>query len=275
MCSQNTCRGLSGELSNVFASDTPSIGLMAVPSNAVVQHELPVVKGQFVRIELPGENRTLSLAEVEVFEKGKNIAIGQTAKQINTRRGAGPERAVDGNCDGDYQKGSVTHTEQGIANPWWEVDLGRAVEIDKIVLSNRMSLSSRLDGFTLTVLDANRQTVFSKEGCAHAGQIIFSGADATPPRSMQWAGMKLVTISEFPDYIDASGGQFFGAFVVNLDADSPAAAAGFKNGDTIIRAGTEEVRTLEDLEHALKAQPVTVTCEIFRGYRNYEITIKR
>ena len=32
--------------------------------------ELPAIRGQFVRIELPGKGRVLSLAEVAVFEKG-------------------------------------------------------------------------------------------------------------------------------------------------------------------------------------------------------------
>ena len=32
--------------------------------------ELPAVRGQIIRIELPGDDRVLSLAEVRVFEKG-------------------------------------------------------------------------------------------------------------------------------------------------------------------------------------------------------------
>ena len=35
--------------------------------------------GRFVRVELPGDGRTLSLAEVEVFADGKNIAVNKTA----------------------------------------------------------------------------------------------------------------------------------------------------------------------------------------------------
>ena len=53
--------------------------------------ELPAVSGQYIRIELPGENRVLSLAEVRVFSKGINLALNKeplpvpwTAKQMAT-----------------------------------------------------------------------------------------------------------------------------------------------------------------------------------------------
>ncbi len=114
----------------------------------------------------------------------------------------------------DYQNGSVTHTEQDISNPWWEVDLGRAVEIEKIVVSNRRTHQTRLDGFTLKILDRNRDVVFSKENCKQAAKIVFARKGAEGAKSINWAGLRLVTISDFPDYIDASGGQFLGVFVV-------------------------------------------------------------
>ena len=102
-----------------------------------------------------------------------------------------------------------------------------------------------------------------------------SGKDGSrEPRRLNWAGMELVTISDFPDYIDASGGQFFGAFVVKLNEGSKADAAGFKNGDTIIRIGSTEVRNLDNLARALKAATGPVSCKIFRGYKHYEITLE-
>ena len=84
----------------------------------------------------------------------------------------------------------------------------------------------------------------------------------------------LVTISDFPDYIDASGGQVFGAFVVKLAADSKSAKCGFKNGDTIVRVGSTTVRTLDDFNRALKNATGSVTCKVFRGYQHYDLTIE-
>ena len=140
----------------------------------VFASELPKkLRGQIVRIELPGDGRQLSLAEVQVFKNGKNVALKKPATQISTGYGGAASRAVDGNTDPDYHKGSVTHTQPGSSNPWWEVDLGRAVNIEEIVLINRMTLQSRLDGFSLKVLDANRRVVFSREHCIPSATITF------------------------------------------------------------------------------------------------------
>ena len=80
-------------------------------------------EGRFVRIELRGR-RTLTLAEVEVFSDGRNIAPLGKATQKNTAYGGAAERAIDGNKSGDYGDGGQTHTEENTSNPWWEVDLG-------------------------------------------------------------------------------------------------------------------------------------------------------
>lgn len=44
--------------------------------------------------------------------------------------------ARDGNADGDWRNGSVTHTEMEV-DPWWEVDLGDVRSIDHLLLWNR------------------------------------------------------------------------------------------------------------------------------------------
>lgn len=114
-------------------------------------------KGQFVRIELPGERKILSLAEVEVLDGETNIAREGKATQSSTGYGGPPERAIDGNTSGVFTEGSVTHTnEEG--NPWWEVDLGSEKVITGIRIWNRLDdVSNRLEGFRVVVLDAQRQ----------------------------------------------------------------------------------------------------------------------
>ena len=135
---------------------------------------LPEVHGQFVRIELPGKNRVLSLAEVAVYEKQKNVAQKKRATQSSIGFGGSAERAVDGNTDGNYHNHSVSHTESGGTNAWWEVDLGGMVNVEQIVVHNRTdSAESRLDGFTIKVLDADREVVFSQEQVAQAPVISF------------------------------------------------------------------------------------------------------
>ncbi|MGB1127438.1 MAG: glycosyl hydrolase family 95 catalytic domain-containing protein, partial [Opitutales bacterium] len=140
---------------------------------------MPASKGRFVRIELPGNERILSLAEVEVFSEGKNIALKQKTSASSAAYGGVPERAVDGNTDGNFANGSVTCTQEPSANPWWEVDLGRTVEVETIKLFNRSDCcGDRLNGFTIKLLDAKRQDVWLKEN-VEAGLAIQFGENAS------------------------------------------------------------------------------------------------
>jgi putative heme-binding domain-containing protein len=119
-------------------------------------------KGRFVRVELPGKQKTLTLAEVQVFSDGVNVALKGKASQSSTGAGGAAGRAIDGNTSGTYTDGSSTHTQEGTDDPWWEVDLGREFPIEQIVVWNRTdsALGNRLNNFTLRVLDDKKQTVF-------------------------------------------------------------------------------------------------------------------
>ncbi|HTH49692.1 MAG TPA: PVC-type heme-binding CxxCH protein [Candidatus Limnocylindria bacterium] len=127
----------------------------------------PGGQGRFVRIELP-RNGTLTLAEVQVSSGGQNIASQGKASQSSTSNGGVAARAIDGRTDGVFASGTLTHTQENEANPWWELDLGGDRPIDSVTVWNRTEgeLSKRLEGFTLTVLDAARHQVFQKTGNA-------------------------------------------------------------------------------------------------------------
>ena len=60
------------------------------------------------------------------------------------RRGREPSTATRAAAYGD---GGQTHTQEGTDNPWWEVDLGREVPIERIVVYNRTdgNLGERLE----------------------------------------------------------------------------------------------------------------------------------
>jgi hypothetical protein len=78
-----------------------------------------------------------------------NVSQGKQAWQSSTALGAEANRAVDGNTDGNYFGGSVTHTEAG-AHEWWMVDLGAPHEIRSIAIYNRTDCcSERLDARVL------------------------------------------------------------------------------------------------------------------------------
>jgi len=120
--------------------------------------------GRFVRIENTGKGLFLSLAEVQVMQGADNIALKGAATQSSTDFGGPPALAIDGNTNGDYHQGkSVTHSKAE-DNPWWEVDLKSSQAIDQIVLWNRTDnkLHTRLNNFQITLLDENRETVWTK-----------------------------------------------------------------------------------------------------------------
>jgi hypothetical protein len=120
--------------------------------------------GRFVRIELPGKQKILSLAEVQVYAGTVNLARKGKATQSSTDFNGPAGLAIDGNADGDYTRAkSTTHTAVS-DNPWWEVDLGGARPLDRIVIWNRTDggLQTRLNGFRLVVLDEKRRTVWEQ-----------------------------------------------------------------------------------------------------------------
>ncbi|MDP6763610.1 MAG: DUF1553 domain-containing protein [Planctomycetota bacterium] len=120
------------------------------------------VRGRFVRFENPGGNKILSLAEVEVQSAGTNVAPQGAASQSSTAYDGPAHLAVDGVRDGHFFKArSVTHTATE-SDPWWELDLGRAVEIDGLGVWNRSDgAEGRLVGVTIQILDEQRRTQWS------------------------------------------------------------------------------------------------------------------
>ncbi len=117
---------------------------------------------RFVRIELPGQKKFLSLAEVQILVGQDNVARSGTATQINTAFEGPAKLAIDGNTDGDYHAAkSTTHTAEA-DNPWWEVDLGKSVVIDRIGIWNRTDgdVGPRLANFRIVLLDKKHQPLW-------------------------------------------------------------------------------------------------------------------
>ena len=144
-----------------------ALNIKPVP-NTVSAQITPVdsqtVVGRFVRVSVPGKAQYLGLAEVQVFSGGQNIAKGKKAKQSTTGSGGTARRAVDGTTNGVYHAGSVTHTNQQ-NDPWWEVDLGKSMVINKLAIWNRTDCcTERLENFTIEVLDDKRALVWKKTG---------------------------------------------------------------------------------------------------------------
>ncbi|MDA0836561.1 MAG: GDSL-type esterase/lipase family protein [Planctomycetota bacterium] len=116
---------------------------------------------RFVRIELP-RNGTLTLAEVQIFGDGTNVALKKKATQSS--RADNASKAIDGGTSGVYNHGTATHTNENENNPFWEVDLLGEYPVDKIVVWNRIDCCwDRLNDFTLSIFDGNREPLFIQE----------------------------------------------------------------------------------------------------------------
>ena len=126
-------------------------------------------KARFVRFELPGKQRVLHLAEVQVFSGAENVALKGKSKQSSTAFGGDAKRANDGNTNGDYNANSVCHTDTQ-DNPWWEVDLGSMMPVDRVVIWNRTDggdgISSRMKIYKFSLLDEARKPVDEKKSDA-------------------------------------------------------------------------------------------------------------
>lgn len=141
---------------------------------------------RYVRVQLDGQNY-LSLAEVQVF--APNLAEGRVATQSSTGFASPPSLAVDGDIEGDWTQGSVTHTNSE-PGAWWQVDLGSDYAIDRIVLYNRTDCcSERLTNFVVEVSqngsdyfpvaihagEAGRVTAFAGTGTARYVRVRLNG----------------------------------------------------------------------------------------------------
>jgi len=127
------------------------------PSTAIAMG----ANGRYVRVQLSGTNN-LSLAEVQVFGSGgvpapPVLSQRKEASQSSTLSGyamGGAAAAVDGNTDGNFFDGSVTHTNVD-GNAWWLVDLGASAPVSSVVVWNRTDACcvSRLSDYWVFVSD--------------------------------------------------------------------------------------------------------------------------
>ena len=73
---------------------------------------------------------------INIASAQSNLALSGTATQSSTTNGGIASKAIDGNQNGDFFIGSVTHTDHRFQE-WWEVDLGSIADITSINLYNR------------------------------------------------------------------------------------------------------------------------------------------
>ncbi len=130
----------------------------------VAPSEHTAILGRYLRLELPGKDRILSLAEVQVFRGAENIALQGEARQSSTAYNGAAKLAIDGNTHGNYEVAkSTTHTET-TGDPWWELDLRSVQPVSGLKVWNRTDSSGeRIRGLRLTLFNENREVVWQEE----------------------------------------------------------------------------------------------------------------
>jgi|GEM_PF-6399881 len=108
-----------------------------------------------------------------------NIARDKNTLQSTTSGGGLSSRAVDGNVSGRWGDGSVTHTEEGLPEQWWEVDLGDvASRIKEIKIYNRTDCcGNRLSNFYVFVSDVPFAGTSVAESLTQPGMAAFFQSD--------------------------------------------------------------------------------------------------
>jgi mono/diheme cytochrome c family protein len=139
---------------------------------------------RFLRLE-KARAGGLTLAEVQAFSGGENVAIAGTAIQSSTRSGAVANRAVDGRTEAGEMAGTSSLTLED-AGAWWELDLGWVRPIERIVLWAAGESGAGLEGVRVVALDEQRKLVWEKpsgRGTVSKRELAF---DLTGPRDVEF-----------------------------------------------------------------------------------------
>jgi len=99
------------------------------------------------------------IPSISLTPTATNIALNKPVDQSSTFEDGVPERAVDGDINGNYFDGSVTATNDFLQpGSWWKVDLLGIFDIETIEIFNRQDCcSSRLSDFIVTIYNQGEE----------------------------------------------------------------------------------------------------------------------
>src|SRR5262249_1984836 len=137
-CASNAC-SRSDVLAAAGSYPAITVTVNVLPNATSPQNNQVSVSG--------GGSATASVGDSTVITGGltpTNLAQGKSATQSSTASQYGPagaSLAVDGNTNGDFSAGSVSHTNNE-STPWWQVDLASSASINSITIWNRTDCCS-------------------------------------------------------------------------------------------------------------------------------------
>lgn len=206
------------------------IGHFLLPS---VAYSNQAVEAKYLQIYLPGQTRVLSLAEVKVFSGGVNIAGTASASQSSLFGNGYAQLGNDGNSEGRYFRGSVTHT-QPESSPWWELKFNGLRKVERVEIYNRADCcADRLVPFTVQLLDAQKNIVWGTNVKETRSRYIFKTlkaferSDFIPANLLMNPTFAQQTNPGYPDYwgvhdaVGRSVPDSFNSYGIANHVDSP------------------------------------------------------
>uniref|UniRef100_A0AAR2KML6 Fucolectin tachylectin-4 pentraxin-1 domain-containing protein n=1 Tax=Pygocentrus nattereri TaxID=42514 RepID=A0AAR2KML6_PYGNA len=161
-------------------------------SEVTKTYRFRATEGRYVNIFLPGENKILTLCEVEVFADEEfrpeslylhdqtelqNLALRGTATQSSLHSSSTlaafglAQNAIDGNRNSHLKRGSCMQTGKESA-PWWRVILHHKSMIFSVALTNRGDCCSEdLDGAEIRIGDSVKNNGKDNPLCATVSSI--------------------------------------------------------------------------------------------------------
>lgn len=136
-----------------------------------------------------------------------NVALDGTATQSSTYPGGDASNAIDGDTNGAWTGGSVSHTQNDMP-AFWEVDLGSTFLIENIWVWNRTDCcADRLAAFDWDLLDSSRNLVVSGSGLGSDPSYFY---DLTVG-SFSGQFLRFETIGDGQEYLQLAEVQIFSA----------------------------------------------------------------
>lgn len=146
---------------NVSLSNTSDYQIY---QDAVLAQDVYLTQGvKSMRVDMVSSGfnfNSITIGDLPTGCTESNLALCGTADQSSDRPSDGfAEEAIDGDTNGAWAGGSVTHTLSE-TNPWWEVTLDDTYTIGDINIFGRTDgcCIARLSNFTVSVLDGNSTT---------------------------------------------------------------------------------------------------------------------
>ena len=147
-----------------------------------------------------------------------NVALGGKANQSSLRQGGIASRAVDGDRNATWGHGSCTHTQNGPAEEWWQVDLGQPYAISELRLFHRTDCCQ--DRLVSAVVAISDTADYEAGTPCHTASDHFSQPEIGNCRGLTG---QFLTVSLHNEFLTICEFEATGQPVGNRDADQCAA----------------------------------------------------